>query len=67
MSALGKIGKRVTWESFCEKFNNYTLENFRHAEDVMCIETDPEDLTTAFKEIHITKNLTEDEEKRIYK
>ena len=37
------------------------MKNFRHAKDVVCILTDLEDLTTAFKARHMPEDLTGDE------
>ena len=64
MSTLGKTGKIVTRDNFCDKFNNYILNNFIHVEDVVCIASDMEYPTTAFKEIHMPAYLSEEEEKR---
>ena len=35
MSTLGETGIIVTLEIFYDKFNNYILKNFIHAEDVV--------------------------------
>ena len=64
MSPLGKTGKTVTWEKFCDKFNICILKNFRHVEDVVYIATDLEYLTTAFKARHMPEYLSEEEESR---
>ena len=57
MSTLGKTGKRVTWDKFCDKFNNYILNNFRHVEDFVCIATDLDYMTTAFKARYMPEYL----------
>ena len=48
MSNLGKTGKIFTRETFCDKSKNYILNNFRHAEDIVCISTDLEYPTMDF-------------------
>ena len=67
MSTLRKNGKIVTWDNFCERFNNYILNNFRHSEDLFCIVTDLEDPITDFRAINIPEDLTEDKEKITFK
>ena len=62
MSNLGKTGKIFTRETFCDKSKNYILNNFRHAEDIVCISTDLEYPTMDFQARHIPEDLTEDEE-----
>ena len=66
MSTLRKTGKRVTWDKFREKFNNYILDRSRHAEEVVFMSTSKEDPTTDFKARHMPKYLTEEEEKKPY-
>ena len=58
MSTLKKTGKRVTWDKFCDKFNNCILNNFRHAENVVFIVTDMEDLTINFEAIYMSEDST---------
>ena len=55
-----KLKKAVIWDKFCQKSRNHILKNFRHAEDVVCIETDMEDPTTNFEAGHMPEDLTED-------
>ena len=54
----------VTWDKFCDKFNNYILKDFRHAEDVVCIVTDTQDQTMYFEARHMPKYLREDKKNR---
>ena len=59
MSTLGKTGKKVTRDKFCDKFKNYILKNFIYAEDIVCIATDMQDRTADFKARHMHEYLTE--------
>ena len=63
MSNHRKPGKRVTWDKFCDKFNNYIMKNTGKGEDFVCIVNDMEDPTTDFDAKHTPEELTEYKEK----
>ena len=58
----GRLDQGVTFEKFQDVLNNYVVNKFRMAEDIVEIITDLNDTVTNFDTKHMPDDLTEKEE-----